>query len=243
MLALLATLIPAAPLPLPRAVAVHQGSPAYAALSSSEVEYAGRLQKTADGFRLMVLDGWGRGGNLVPLHAPGLAHRLNPFVGQHVRLTGKLDDGKLWPGTIERFGRDTPDANGIIARSAIPLQGATARKLRSSVARDPDQLAQEMLVVGPTAGTTASKVVAARLGREAIDWKKQMVVSVSFGLAPVSRNLSIVSTKKDGETLVVSYRLSTASGSGVHVAGETVLLPRHDGPVRFIDLAALEKPR
>ncbi len=227
--------------PPPPGVVVLAGAPEYAALTQLEQSYAGRLRQSPDGFRLFVLDGLGRASNAVELHAPGKAHLLAPLLEQHVQLVGKVVPGtpaKLWPGRIVKPGRDGPGPDGVLARAdlALRLGKAASASVMASVIRTPEQLAEHLGIAGPTAGETASKLIAARMGRASIDFRTQIIVKVDGGLAPWTRQVVITRAAKDGDTLTVSYaRTARAGGSdgGFHNAGQMALVPRHEGRVEF----------
>jgi hypothetical protein len=73
----------------------------------------------------------------------------------------------------------------------------------------------------------------------AVDFSTQMVAAVFLGSRPTGgHRVDIVSTRRDGETLVVEY-LERAPGRGdiaiqvLTAPFHVVRLPRHAGPVRF----------
>jgi hypothetical protein len=230
-------LLTGAPAPPPAGTAVLAGTAEYAALKQPEQHVYGRLRTTPDGFRIYTLDGLGRASNSLDIHAPGKAHVLLPQVERNVRILGKVVAGaggaKLWPGRIERVGRDSPGADGVIARATLPLGKGWVKVIRTDVIRDADGLATALKVAD---GVAASKVTAARMSRAAIDWKTQMIVRVDAGLAPYTRQVAVTGVSKEGDKLVVKYaRISRKGGTdgGFHNAGEMALVPRHDGPVVF----------
>jgi hypothetical protein len=241
--------LPAAPAPTARDTLVMAREKDYQALKESEQTFTGRLRAVGGGFRLYVLDGLGRAANHVDLHAPGKGHLLTPHSEQHVRIVGKVVSGKggarLWPGSIERPGRDGPGLDGVIARAALPFKAGAAatRTVRCAIAKSGDKLAPHFGLSGPTAGTTVSKMLAPRFGLAGIDWEKQMVVEVDGGLKPCSRSLTVRQAVKEGRSLVVYYGWGDQPKgfAGFHRAGEFALVPRFDGPIVFKEVGT--KPR
>jgi hypothetical protein len=251
MMALLLTVLalPAAKAPPPPGVVVLAGSPEYQALREEEQSFAGRLRQSPAGYRLEVVDGLGRA-TFVELHAPGKAYLLVAWLDQHVQMLGKVVPGKearLWPGRVFQPGKDGPGPDGVIARAPLTFRPGllAARPARHLVLLDEDQLAAELGVSGPTAGATARKIMAARMGRADIDFRKEMIVKVDGGLAPSNRQTRITSAVKEGGKLVVRFQRRgkpADEGGGLHPSGELALVPRFEGPVEFL-LSAIAPPK
>lgn len=235
-------LIAAAPVPAPPGlVPVLAGTAAYRSLPGVETALAGTLG-LADGssYQLTPVDA-----RPVRLHAPGKAHLLAPLLGRRVRLLGKwlpaADGATLWVGSLEQ--PDLPDrVRGVLARCYLAAPGPAAAGIDRRVVRSGEALAPLLQVTGPTAAATATRLLAARLGVGGIDWRTQMVVSVTHPLTPRYDRLRVVRlTRRDG-TLVVQYRLSGGPGVGFARPGEAVLLPRHDGPIE-VEIEGADPPR
>jgi hypothetical protein len=77
--------------------------------------------------------------------------------------------------------------------------------------------------------------MAQRLNVAGIDWRKQMVVSVSAGLRADAGRLMVTRVAVRDGALVVSYRLEAAAdgSAGFGCPAETVLVDRFDGAVRL----------
>lgn len=235
-------LIAAAPVPAPPGmVPILAGTAAYRSLPGIEMVIAGTLGR-ADGasYQLTPVDA-----RPLRLHAPGKAHLLEAHLGRRVRLRGKwlpaADGAILWVGAMERL--DLPDrVRGVLARCYLAAPGPAVAGIDRRVVRSGEALAPLLQVTGPTAAATATRLLAGRLGVGGIDWRTQMVVSVTHPLTPRYDRLQVVRlTRRDG-TLVVHYRLSGGPGVGFARPGETVLLPRHDGPIE-VAIEGADTPR
>lgn len=192
---------------------------------------------------------WDNEGRIVvhELHVPGKAHLLAAHVDKRVRVLGKLVvtkvDGKprqeLWPAWMEPLSRNptaAPGADGVFARCDWQPDEARVRGERRYVFRSGEELAKAMRLSGPSAGETATRLLARRLRVSAIDWRKHMLVCVSAGLQTSAvEGLRIVwAADRDGETRIM-YRLVPGKSGGFSFGypAETALMPRHDGTVKF----------
>jgi hypothetical protein len=105
-----------------------------------------------------------------------------------------------------------------------------------SVFREPKALIAPLRLSGTGADDAATALMAKRLSVAGIDWQKQMLVSVSAGLA--GRNaerLTITRVVVNGRTLTVHYALKVPPGgaAGLGLLAETALVDRFDGEVRI----------
>jgi hypothetical protein len=183
------------------------------------------------------------------LYVPGKAQLLAEYLGQRVRLVAKaIDteaDGKsyreLWPARLETLDpavltAGQPGRDGIVARCYWRPDSVLQREPRVAVFRDPGQLVPYLRLSGGALEEAATKIMAERLNVPAIDWKKQMLVSVSAGLrGQDAERLTVTRVVVKDKVLTVSYRLETTPGGagGVGFPAETVLVDRFDGEVRL----------
>ena len=179
------------------------------------------------------------------LYVPGKAFLLGSFVGKRVRITGKFvdatADGKvyleLWPAQVEEtavVAVAPPVPDGVHARCG--WQPEEARKLgkRVLVYHDGRELAQALRLSGDDTEAAATELMAQKLDVRAIDWNKQMIVTVAAGLrgADVDR-LAVTRVEVKDRTMTVFYRLSADRGvGGFGYPAETILVDRMDGAVR-----------
>ncbi len=178
------------------------------------------------------------------LYVPGKAFLLGSFVGKHVRVTGKFvdatADGKvhleLWPAQVEEMAIAVapPLPDGVHARCG--WQPDEARKIgkRVLVYRDGRELAQALRLSGDDTEAAATELMTQKLDVRAIDWNKQMVVTVAAGLrgADVDR-LAVTRVEVKDKSMTVFYRLSADRGvGGFGYPAETVLVDCMDGAVR-----------
>jgi hypothetical protein len=88
-------------------------------------------------------------------------------------------------------------------------------------------------LAGGGADEAATALMARRLNVADIDWRKQMVVSVSAGLRADAGRLTVTRVAVRPGALVVSYRLEADGTAGFGCLAETVLVDRFDGAVRL----------
>src|SRR5262249_10680791 len=113
---------------------------------------------------------------------------------------------------------------------------ARVRGERRYVFRSGEELAKAMRLSGPSAGETATRLLARRLRVSAIDWRKHMLVCVSAGLqTSAGEGLRIVWAADRGGRTRIMYRLVPGKSGGFSFGypAETALMPRHDGTVKF----------
>ena len=181
------------------------------------------------------------------LYVPGKAFLLGSLVGKRVRVTGKFADttadGKvyleLWPAQVEEAAAVAvavapPIPDGVHARCG--WQPDEARKLgkRVLVYHNGRELAQALRLSGDDADGAATELITQKLGGPAIEWNKEMLVTVAAGLrgADVDR-LAVTRVEVKDKTMTVFYRLSAAPGAGgFGYPAETVVVDRFDGAVR-----------
>jgi hypothetical protein len=177
------------------------------------------------------------------LYAPGKAQLLTPYLGQRVRVAGKAVDTEadgttyreIWPARLEELGAD-----GILARCYWRPGDGLQREPRCSVFRGGADLAPPFGLSGGGADKAATALMAQRLNVADIDWRKQMVLSVSAGLRADAGRLTVTRVAVRAGALVVSYRLAADGAAGFGCPAETVLVDRYDGAVRLE--AEAEKP-
>jgi hypothetical protein len=145
---------------------------------------------------------------------------------------------------------DTPP-DGVVARTFWQPAAALHRGGHHYVFRDGKALAEAMRVSGATADETATALMAKQLGVKAIDWKKQMLVTVAAGLQGAEADrLFITRVLVRDDVLNVYYELRgeekrqppdgkddakpTAKG-GFGFPAETVLVNRFDGTIQLKD--------
>jgi len=189
-------------------------------------------------FRFIVPEGEGK----IQTHellVPRRTADLGAFVGQSVRITGKLTDKGLWPGKIERRQVvGNPGRDGILART--PWQPAAARKIsrpaQTFLVRSGEQAAALLPLRGTTPAAAATELLARELRVPEIDWTRQMVVCVSVGLRTDVESLIIRRIVVRDDVLHVIYQLKrvpAGMSAGFGYPAETVLIPRFDGTIRF----------
>src|SRR5262249_18403294 len=160
-------------------------------------------------FRLRTQDAGGRE-DVRELHVPGKAYLVASHVGKKVRVRGKLVETtaggrvhrELWPAWLEPLTgalAERPGGDGGYARCAWQPDEARAPGARKYVFRSGEELARALRVSGPSAGETATELLARRLRVPALDWKKHMLVCVSAGLqGPAVEGLVIVRAARRG---------------------------------------------
>src|SRR5262249_30887720 len=142
---------------------------------------------------------------------------------------------ELWPASLEPLTgalAERPGEDGVYARCDWQPDEARAPGARKYVFRSGEELARALRVSGPSAGETATELLARRLRVPALDWKKHMLVCVSAGLqGPAVEGLVIVRAARRGGELHVSYRLVPAAGGGAGFGfpAQAALIDRADG--------------
>src|SRR5262249_26980577 len=144
------------------------------------------------------------------VYAPGKAQLLPPYLGQRVRLVGKAVDTdadgttypEIWPARLELLGAD-----GILARCYWRPGDGPQREPRCAVFRGGADLAAPLGLSGGGADEAATALMARRLNVAGIDWRKQMVVSVSAGLRADAGRLTVTRVAVRGGALGVAGRL------------------------------------
>jgi hypothetical protein len=207
------------------------------------------VPKRFNAFQLTYADATGQT-QIREIYAPDKAHLLGDYVERRVRLVGKLVDtevdGKtyheLWAARLLPFNRDAKASelsagkDGVLARTNWQAQASLRTGRQTLVFRDGAALARYMRVTGDDADRAAAALMAKHLNVQAIDWDKQMLVSVCAGLKTTEADRLAITrvTVKDKE-LIVTYRLSAPEGGapGFGYPAETVLVERFDGVVRF----------
>jgi hypothetical protein len=234
---------------------------AYRAVKSPEMIYLGTLERNPgsgkigaghfNAYRLTGQDGAGKP-VVHELHVPSKAHLLAAQVGQRVRVIGKLvpaDAGgkavpELWPARVEALDARaavTPGEDGILARCSWQPEAARQRGARQYIFRDGRPLAQELKLSGASAEETATALLAQKLGVAAIDWKKQMLLTLAAGLRGAEvEKLVVTRVRVQDNSMTVTYRLQPGAG-GFGYPAETVLVERFDGPVRYVEEPAAKK--
>jgi hypothetical protein len=200
-------------------------------------------------YRLAWIDAAGHPGGR-EVYLPEKAYLLEEFLGRKVRLVGKaIDseaDGKtyreLWPARLEVLDvvarKPAPPAqqDGVYARCYWQPVAGFVREPRCTVFRSAAELVQPLRLSGGGAEEAATRLLAQRLNVADIDWKAQMLVSVSAGLkGPDADRLTVTRAVVKDRTLTVYYRLESPAGGagGIGVPAETALVDRFDGDVRI----------
>jgi hypothetical protein len=177
------------------------------------------------------------------VYAPGKAQLLAAYLGQRVRLVGKAvdteADGKtyheIWPARLEPPGGVVARSEGVLARCYWRPTDAPVREPRAYVFRDGREMAARLGLSGDNVEEAATALMARRLHVDGIDWKKQMVVSVTAGLRADAGALRVTRVAVKDGALVVTYRLEPAAvgAAGFGYPAETVLVERCEGAVRL----------
>jgi hypothetical protein len=159
---------------------------------------------------------------------------------------------------------DAP-ADGVFARTFWQPAAALHKGGHHYVFRDGKALAEAMKVTGASADETATAMLAKQLGVKAIDWKKQMVVTVAAGLQGAEADrlfITRVAVKDDALTVYYELRVEeklqppgekddakpAPKGGGGGAGGfgypaETVLVNRYDGTIRLKDETPKPAPK
>jgi hypothetical protein len=235
----------AAPVPEgnPDVLALFADDPAYRAATAVESRYEGTLEflpvpGNPGRYRLLVPEGDGKT-QTYELHLPKPNADLGTFVGNSVRVTGKLTDKGLWPGKIERRTvAGGPGRDGVLARGFWQPPAAQRIKgpAQSFVLKSGEQVAGLLPLRGTNPARAASDLVAQSLRVPEIDWNKQMVVCVALGLRTDVERLTITQAVARDGVLTVTYRLQkfpAGMANGFGYPAETALVPKFDGTVRF----------
>ena len=239
----------------PRPLLLMAGSDEYKAAKAAEAVYEGVIENNPgdatvgkptrfNAYRFKGKDAAGLE-FVRELYVPGKAFLLASYVGKRVRVTGKFADtaadgkvyAELWPAQLEETGAvaaAAASANGVLARCSWQPDEARKPGQRVLMYRNGGELAQALRLSGEDANEAAAALMAQKLGAPAIDWNKQMVVTVAAGLrgADVDR-LGVTRVEVKDSAMTVFYRLSARPGAGgFGYPAETVLVDRFDGAVR-----------
>jgi hypothetical protein len=203
-------------------------------------------------FRLQWLDGE----KLIvrPIYANGKDYLLSPYVGHRVRLSAKAVeteiDGKqvteLWPAQLEDLGPAPANALagiGIIARTEtwnwLPSGFAQHSKPEPVVLRDAKEAAKFLGTGTNTQSETrATTAIVQALGKQSIDWAKQMVViipgGVVSGFAGARVDIDQIALQDDGLNIYwhVTPQGSRISGVDTHPV-TTVLIAKYNDAIHF----------
>ena len=176
------------------------------------------------------------------LYVPGKAFLLASYVGKRVRITGKFADtnadgrvySELWPAQLEEVTAVvavSAATEGVYARSGWQPDEARRFGKRVFVYHDNRELGGGLRLTG--GDEAANGLMAQKLGVPAIDWTKQMIVTVSAGLhgADVDR-LTVTRVEVKDRNMTVFYKLTGKPGAGgFGYPAETVLVDHFDGAV------------
>ena len=242
---------PAEDLPDLKAITLLAGTDEYKAADGAEAVYVGVIENNpGDGtagkatrfnaYRFRGKDAAGKE-FVRELYVPGKAFLLASYVGRRVRVTGKPADvpadgrvyAELWPAQVEGAAGVATilKTDGVYARCGWQPDEARRVGKHVFVYHDDRDLAAGLRLTGDAAA--ANGLLAQKLGVPAIDWAKQMVVTVAAGLrgADVDR-LTVTRVQAKDRALTVSYRLTTTAGAGgFGYPAETILVDRFDGAV------------
>jgi hypothetical protein len=142
---------------------------------------------------------------------------------------------------------DAPGPDGVYARCGWQPAAALTVGEKQYIFRDGKLLADAMKFKGDGAADTATAQLAKRLNVKAIDWKKQMVVTVAAGLKGADADhVSITRVVQKDQTLTIYYTfhvdqpappgdkpMSPPEATGIGCPAETVLVNRFDGTIKF----------
>jgi hypothetical protein len=249
-----------AELTAPKTIPLFAAEPWYTAAREQERIFEGVLERNPapgkvgpptrfNAYRLTWIDGAGKPGGR-ELYLPGKAQYLAEHLGKRLRATGKpVDvsaDGRtyqeIWPARIEVPGETgtTPappaSVDGVFARCGWQPERGLFREPRLYVFREARHLTPYLKLTGPAVEQAATTLLAKQLRVPAIDWKKQMLVTVAAGLkGQDAERLTITRVEVAGNTMTISYRLEAPAGGarGFGYPAETVLVERFDGSVRL----------
>jgi hypothetical protein len=244
----------------PTVVPLAAGESWYKSAKGDELPFEGMLERNPgsgkigpptryNAYRLSWIDSAGKPGGR-EVYLPEKAFLLEEFLGRKVRLVARsIDteaDGKtyheLWPARLEVLDvvarKPAPPAQkeGVYARGYWQPGSGFAREPRCAVFRSAADLVQPLRLSGSGAEEAATRLLAQRLNVADIDWKTQMLVSVSAGLkGQDAERLTVTRAVVKDRTLTVYYRLEMPAGGarGIGVPAETALVDRFDGEVRI----------
>ncbi len=140
--------------------------------------------------------------------------------------------------------KDDAPPDGVLARTFWQPPAALHRGGHQYIFRDGKALAEAMRVTGATADETATSQMTKLLGVKAIDWKKQMVVTVAAGLQGADADRLFITralVKDDVLTIYYELRVEEADPAAAQAKGgfgypaETVLLNRFEGKISLKD--------
>jgi hypothetical protein len=208
------------------------------------------LPKRYNAFRIIGIEDGKPVARLI--YTEGKDQLLGPYVGQRVKLLGKVvttesDEGKLvefWPAQVLSVSGDATDAIGEIRVLARTQRWAPSRRTpqpQALVIRDAGTLAQHVGMGGGGADVVAEKSLCqileprpGAMGIQSIDWKKQMVVAISGGIRPSGgARVEVTRQVLQEKGLDIYWKLLTQPGGVGLSPTETMLVPRFDGEVRF----------
>ena len=232
----LATLTLLAAFPDPATVELFAKEGWYKDTKGPEVDFVGVLRK-ADQRKGVV--GFGRnnpfrlemdGNKVREVYVGGNLKILDPYVGKKIKLVGKPVDmevegrnhKEIWAASLVVLADDKKEAGkGDGPKILAQASGATSKT--STVIR--------------TADEKATAELAKRLKVVSIDWKKQMVITISGGSRPTggysveAKSLEV----KDGK-LIVHWKLNVPTGIVTQAFTHpmlTILVDRFEGDVVF----------
>jgi hypothetical protein len=173
------------------------------------------------------------------LHTRGHDHLLSPFIAHNVKLTAKLviTEGRseLWPGKIEVLGLAPVGVIAewkILARTPNPIASQVGARPTPAVYRSAKELAISMgLGDNETSATTR---INSYFQPAKVDWSKHMVISIAAGGRSGFLGQIRITKLSFGEAgLEVQWKNDQQAAGGSRV-GDTVLVGRHDGEIRFV---------
>ncbi len=248
-----ATAAPAPKEPPPKPVVLSDGTDEYKTAKGAEAVYEGVIENNPAGgtvgkptrfnaFRFQGKDADGKG-FVRELYVPGKAFLLASYVGKRVRITGKFADtaadgkvyAELWPAQLEEeaVGATPALPDGVLGRCGWQPEDARKVGMRVLVYHNGHELAGELRLSGDAVDAPASDLMTRRLNGPAIDWNKEMLVTIAAGLcgADVDR-LAVTRVEVKEKIMTVFYRLSGGPVlGGFGYPAETVLVDRFDGVV------------
>ena len=189
-----------------------------------------------------------------PIFASGKDYLLAPYVGHRVRVTAKLVemevDGKkspeLWPALLEDLGPAPANALAginIVARTEtwnwLPSNVVQRVKPEPIILRDAKEAAK-LLGTGTTAQseTKATNILAQALGKQSIDWARQMAIILPGGMvhgyAGAKVDIDQIAIQDDG--LNIHWRVTpqgSRTSGAITYPVTTILVAKHNDEIHF----------